>query len=223
MPALPPVPGVVRLRMIHQVSEDTNAGVGFFVQYTGTAPTAAQLNTFCQAVAGAWDSNLKAFASLDVKLLEVTAVDLSSSSGAVGSFLDGTTGTRTGHPLPASTSLLVNYHVNRRYRGGKPRSYFPFLVAEDLSDEQTWLAATLTAFTTAWNAFVAAIVGAGWTGAGSLSHVNVSYYEGFASVQNPVTHRWKNLSTPRATPVVDAITAVAINPKPGSQRRRMLR
>ncbi|MGH9123011.1 MAG: hypothetical protein ACRDYC_13890, partial [Acidimicrobiales bacterium] len=59
---------------------------------------------------------------------------------------------------------------------------------------------------------------------GSLS--SISYYKGFTSVLNPVTGRTRDVPKVRAgadLPVpIDTVTALIVNPKPGSQRRRQL-
>ncbi len=56
-----------------------------------------------------------------------------------------------------------------------------------------------------------------------LGQVNVSYYEGFKVVTDPLTGRSRNVSQLRPEgPAVDRITSFSINPKLGSQRRRNL-
>ncbi|MGO9750265.1 MAG: hypothetical protein ACLP8S_05560 [Solirubrobacteraceae bacterium] len=56
-----------------------------------------------------------------------------------------------------------------------------------------------------------------------IGQVNVSYYEGFQVVTDPLTGRSRNVSQLRSEgPVVDRITGFSINPKLGSQRGRNL-
>lgn len=56
-----------------------------------------------------------------------------------------------------------------------------------------------------------------------INQVNVSYYEGFEVVTDPVTGRSRNVPQLRpGGPVVDKITGFSINPKLGSQRLRNL-
>jgi len=79
----------------------------------------------------------------------------------------------------------------------------------------------LSAAITQWNLFMTAVLtGTNWPAAGTLTHVNVSYYAGNTPVQNPITHRWRNVPNPRGAPVVDPIIGYTPENGIGSQRRR---
>lgn len=222
MPALPPVPNVIRVTLTHSDASDVDVQTHLYFSYAGTAPTNAQLNTMAAALASPWAGSMGSYAFTDVQLTRIDIIDLSSSTAAVGTALVSETGTRTGKTNAGAVAVLINYGVSRRYRGGKPRSYLPYLVADDLATPQSWVSATLTSLVGAWQTFLATIEGSVWTGGSSVKQVNVSYYEGFTSVQNPITMRWRNVSKPRTTPLVDVIVAIKGNLKPGSQRRRNL-
>lgn len=222
VPALPPVSNVIRLTLTHSDAADVDVQTHLFWQYTGTAPTNAQLNTMAAALASPWAGAMGSYCFTDVQLTRVDIVDLSSSTAAVGTALVSETGTRSGHTNAGAVAVLINYGIARRYRGGKPRSYLPYLVAEDLTTPQEWNATTLTALVGAWEVFLAAVESSVWSGGTIAAQVNVSYYSGFQSVQNPITKRWRNISTPRTAPIIDSIAAIKGNPKPGSQRRRNL-
>jgi hypothetical protein len=222
VPALPPVPGVVRIDFTQHAAQDLDIITRIYMAYTGTAPTDAQLDTFAGLCDSHWNGDLAAFANPVVSLVGVEVIDLSTPTSAIGADSTVRLGTRAGAPNAGGVALLVNHKIARRYRGGKPRSYWPFLNASDLTDEQTWDAATLASFDAAYASFITSIKGSVWVGGTLTGQVNVSYYEGFASVQNPVTMRWRNIATPRALPLVDAIVTSSANTKPGSQRRRNL-
>lgn len=222
MAALPNVPGVLRLQMKHTVAEDVDAIVHLYFTYTGAAPSSASLATMAGTVRAAWNTGIKAFASTQVKLTEVIVTDLTSPSSGVGIDSTSVTGTKSGLANAGAVALLVNYKIARRYRGGKPRSYLPYFAAGDMDDQQTWTAATVASFLTAWNTYVGAIIAAAPGGATITGQVNVSYYEGFTSVQNPVTLRWRNVNTVRVAPVVDAVVGTSVNPRPATIRRRSL-
>jgi hypothetical protein len=160
------------------------------------------------------------FWSPEVQLTSVTVTDLSSSTGGVGQYFGSQAGDRGGPVMPAGVAVLVNYAIGRRYRGGKPRSYLVFFVADDMATTQTWEAASVTSLHAALVTYFAAVIGLASGGVTITQHVNVSYYSGFLSSENPVTHRWRNISTPRAVPLVDQISSFAVNGIPSSQRRR---
>lgn len=221
MPALPAVPSTVRVQLKHTFGVDNDLMVRFYLQYSGSAPTAAQLNTFCTAIATAWNSDMAAQISSLVTLVEVIAEDLSSSTGATGSWSGTHSGTSGTTEIPLSTAMLVNFTIARRYRGGKPRMYWPPPNGGDLTSPSAWSTATITAWNTALGSFFTAAEAAVWTGGGTLSQVNVSYYSGFTAFKGP-TGRYRNIATLRTGgPVVDAITSVTANGKPANQRRRL--
>jgi hypothetical protein len=221
MPALPAVPKVVRLDFAQLMGEDIHALNRLFVQYTGTAPSISDLSTFATAVATAWGTDIKGLLSIDETLLTVEATDLSSATASRAIAIANLSGTDAGAPLAAETCFVLDFLIARRYRGGKPRWYGGIVTQPHLLDPQRWEQAFITSWESDFAAFIALVVGAGWTGAGTLSHVSVSYYHLNSVVIGP-TGRARNVPQPRAVPLIDAVTGYRGNPVTGSQRRRSL-
>lgn len=221
MPALPPVPQVLQVLLHQGIGSDEEAITKLHFKYTGGPPDNAALNAVASDITSLYTSHLAALAPTNGGLLGVTVTDLTSSTSAQGSDATLVNGTRTGGDLSSATAVLVNYGIARRYRGGKPRSYFPFFTATDMSAVTAWVSGSVTAAQTGVSAFLTAIeaLTSGSTALGS--QVNVSYFEGFTTFTTP-SGRVKNLSKVRTTPVVDSIVSVSVNPKPASQRRRNL-
>lgn len=223
MPALPPVAGVILVKMHIQVSEDTRAINRFYIHYSGTAPTDVQLTAFAASINTAWAADMvNMYSSARCQLILVECIDLTSATGAYGANSVIVVGTRAGTAMAAATSLILQQKILRRYRGGHPRQYLSVGVVSDLADSQTWVSSFANAVASNYVTFMNAILAAGWTGAGTLTSVNVSYYSGFTVVTNPITHRARNVPTLRVTPVVDTILAFQANIRPGVQRRRGL-
>lgn len=220
MPALPPVAGVLRVQINFALPSDPTALSRIFIKYTGTAPTPAQAAAFAVAVGAAWNTNMSSLMNSGFTQSGVAVEDLSSATGAIGSDSTGHVGTRAGNSLPGSTCLMVQFLIARRYRGGKPKIFLPLGMSQDIGTGFVWSNAFLSAVQTGWNAFIAAVVAAGWTGAGTLSQVNVSYFSGFTVVTNPITHRARNVPTLRGTPTVDPVLSPAFEVGIASQRRR---
>jgi hypothetical protein len=149
---------------------------------------------------------MNAFTTSQCALTSVIAEDLSTLNTPVGLWTGSIAGTRTGSPLPAETCLLINFHVNRRYRGGKPRMYLPLGNAGDVSAPQAWLGGFLAAVNTSFSAFLNGVFGSTLGGATVTTLCSVSYYHAKAL---------------RTTPLVDPVTAWSTNGIPASQRRRM--
>lgn len=222
MPALPNVASCLRVALGFTLSPSTPALSRFYFQYGGTAPTVGQLSTFNASIATAFTSDLKALCGTGCELTQIETTDLTSPTGAQAVTAEAITGTRTGATNSNDLCFVTSYEINRRYRGGHPRGYWPFGTASDIAaGNKTWAGATVTAVNTGMASFMAAIAAAGWTGAGTLQQVNVSYYKGFTVVTSPTTGRARNVPTLRATPVQDVVQSIATKSSIGVQRRRL--
>jgi len=221
MPPLPPAPGVVEVQLVHELNADNNVYTRLFNEFSGATPTVAQLATMASTLSGNWNTLLKPYAPADCVLREIVVTDLTSSSSSRGLWTGSITGTRSGTANPGLLCALVNYAIARRYRGGKPRSYLPYGTQSDLNGAAGWTSGFVSGLTTAWTDFIADVATAigVWGTAGA--QCAVSYYEGFASVENPVTKRWRNIPTPRSgDAVVDPILSLTIASNYSQQRRR---
>lgn len=219
MPALPAVPGVVKIVNHIQVGIDTTTSWHTYYGYGSIPPTQAQATALANAAQVSYAQHISPLCVPTITLLEVTATDLASSSSPIGVNTTTSNGTRVGGLLPGSTAMLVSWKINRRYRGGKPRIYVPCGADADLANEQEWTQTFLTEFTTAHQAYVAAILAnIGTWGTSSL--VNVSYYHGHTWYP-PDSTPSKKIPTLREVPVVDTITGGGPQKTLGSQRRRV--
>jgi hypothetical protein len=159
-----------------------------------------------------WDST--------TSLTGVQVLDLSTATGGVGEHFQATAGTSSSGIPTAATCTLINYVIARRYRGGKPRSYFPFGGPGDQATRQTWSATYTTSVTSLLSTYFNSVINQTAGSTTITAHVNVSYYSGFTVVTNPITGRAKNVSKVRTTPLVDNIQSWSVQVHPSSQRRR---
>ena len=222
MPALPVAPSTLRVALQFASSLESQPIVTrFFTTYTGSAPTAGQLDTFCGAVGTAFGSDLKAYMHEDYTLELVEAVDLTSDTSASGTAAPAVTGTLAGSTLPADVAFVVSYEILRRYRGGHPRGYWPFGDATKLATQDTWNPPFPADVQASMATFFGAVNAAGWAGAGTLTQSNVSFKKGFTVVISPTTGRARNVDTDRASAVIDTVTSYIGRAGIGSQRRRL--
>jgi hypothetical protein len=219
MPALPPVPNVMKVTLSFHMSTDLDVIVRFFLGFTGGGSTNTVLTAFAGQIHSAWMSEFGNSMAGTTSLTQVEVVDLTSSTAGIGIDTTVSTGTSPGTELAAGTAFLLNFQVQRRYRGGKPRAYLPLGTSTNVLDAQHWNTGFPPAVVTAWNGFIAALQAAAPAGSSALNQVSVSYYKGF-TVFTGSTGRAHNVSTPRPTPVVDAIIGHSGNPRFASQRRR---
>jgi len=219
MPPLVAVPNVLRAQLLWSDAADLDVSTGFFFRYSGSAPSAVDATTLAGKIFTAAHPFMEiALASVDLRGVRVT--DLSSNMGGDGTHVETDPGTGGGDALPGGIGPLVNYSIARRYRGGKPRSYFPLFAAADLLTRQSWKPASIAAMGTAFSAFIGQVLGSTAGPTTITAHVNVSYYAGFTNIPGTETKRAKVVSKPRETPVVDDILGFGVSAIPGSQRRR---
>lgn len=223
VPALPDAPNVIRIRFEYTTEADLKAGNRIFYLYSGGPPSVAQLNTLATDVSTGFGTDLAPEMSQNYALTGVECTDLTSPTSAQGTWTGSVPGTRSSASVDntLNDAVIHNFVIARRYRGGKPKTFWPFGVSGDRQDDAHWHSSFATEVENAWASFktyLQALTGIGCT---LTDHVNVSYYSGFASVQNPVTKRWENIPTPRTgTAVIDGITGNSVNLMIGSQRRR---
>jgi hypothetical protein len=222
MPPLPDVPNVLAIDLKFTVG-NANVLSRVHVNYASAAPTSHTLNEYAASIDDGIAAHLLPLFSTEVRTAEIVVTDLTSRTSARGIAESRQAGRRPGLLNGAAVAALINFKVARRYRGGKPRLYVPFFVASDLTPGLTWSDSALEAGTAGWAAFMAGLLTHTPAPLRLLEQVNVSYYEGFQAVTDPVTGRSRNVSQLRSEgPEVDGITAFSINPKLGSQRRRNL-
>lgn len=218
--ALPAVANVFRLQYNFGLGAALG-GVHQYWRYSGGPPS----NSDAVAIAGEANSlfgtNLKSLLSIAYQLNNIVFTDLSSSSGVMYEDTAAVPGTRSGTNNPANCCVVVDNLISRRYRGGKPRQYWPFGNVGDLTTSQHWNSTFTTAVATGLNAFTAAMEAYGGASISIVQQVNISYYSGFTNYTGS-GGRAKVRNNPRATPLVDSITSLAPRIIVGSQRRRLI-
>lgn len=216
--SLPVVPGVIAVRYGWSIGGDPLAQTTLHYHYTGSAPTAADcLNAADQISAFSWTS-IAAIMHPDVSLTSVTVTDLSSMAEASGEAPMAVVGTRTGTPLPAGACVVASFRVNRRYRGGKPRNYLPWLTSTDLESTLLWKTTSQTAAESAVSDYVAkAFAQSAIT---IDQQVNVHRFSGYTLGPAAPGGFRKKIPTPVDPPHVDNIVSSTVPLFVGSQRRR---
>lgn len=210
------------MRLFFTIGGKPNQGVRFFLKYAGVTPADADLNTYAVAVNTAWAAGggPNSFMSNQIEYTGCTLEDLTSPTSAVGGLPAAVTGSHTDAYVTADAAFVVGYLISRRYRGGHPRGYWPLGVEAFLASDQEWAAASVTNMTAGIVQFFSTLLSTG-LGAGVISaQVNVSYYEGFTAVENPLTHRYRNVPDLRVAPQVDTVEGYEGRSYVGSQRRR---
>ncbi len=220
MPALPDVPGVVRIDLKYLLSEDLSMLNRFFFKFTG-ALSQADATTWAGTIGTDFTAAFHASLTSDMTLVEVEVTDLTTTVSARGvdTTLRPMTNAVTG--LPGGVSFNIDFLLARRYRGGKPKLFLPGMIDEYITDEQRWDLTSATAILGHWETFIGQVKTNAPGAVGADSHVNVSYFQGFTNIVRP-SGRADNVPKLRPIPVVDTVTGYRYDPRPGSQRRRNL-
>lgn len=214
MPALPSVPNVVKV-VISSTRSDSPVENILHVHYSGAVPDAATLSTWLSTIVEPATATLfEAEGSTDLSGVSIEAIDLSSAMGASASVTFTAVGVRTGEFTPSSACVVSSWEIIRRYRGGHPRTYWPFGTAGTYAatSSKLWdtgFIADVTLAVNIWtNLMTTATIGA--TVFDDL--VNVSYID---KATNPIPpYR-------RTVPVVDTIVSHVEKQRICSQRRRL--
>lgn len=217
----PPLPAspCVRVRLIYTNADSSFAGSRFYLSYTGGAPSGADCTTLASDIAAAWESNIATLVNSGDTLTEIDVLDIATNSGLSGQWDGSHVGTSDGAPLPAQVAMNVEYDIARRYRGGKPRMFLPAPGDEAVATAGTWTSGVITDTNAGMAAFFAAIEALDVGSMGTLTHVNLSYYQGFTNVTNS-SGRTRAAPKYRAAALLDTVVGYAAKLEMGSQRRR---
>jgi len=154
MPARPSIANVIRIEVLWTQGGIPAANV-LHLGYSSDPPAAADLAALAHQVIEELKSGLQAYYTDDTTCTEVICTDLSSDSANVGSDSTAWTGTSEGVPVSAGSAFMVNWQQTRRYRGGKPRTYWPGFPANDLQTPSTWAVGAIGYMTAAITLFLA--------------------------------------------------------------------
>lgn len=211
MPALPPVPNVLKIEFKGQQSGQAFVTIKHW-RYSGSAPSntaALAIATAAHAALATGDTTHEIHTLLgnDTAYTSTKVTDLSSDTGGVGEYSSNIQGTRGSAVLPASAAVLESMGADRRYRGGHARTYWPMGIQTDLTDVRTWGSTFLTN--------IGSFLGGFYTGMDIISS------GGCTLVAPVVVHYIKNKAR-LDTPLVDDLVSKAVHAVLCSQRRRLV-
>ena len=219
----PSYPGVVRVDLGFNLGPaNQKCGSHFYLTYHGGPPSNADCDGIATAISGVWGTDFASFLDANAVLLQVKVTDLSSDTAAQGVALVNVAGTAGANQPGLETCTLISFHINRRYRGGKPRIYLPIgttasMVAGDFSWDSTYTAAV----DAAWSTFMVAVLAVTVGSTVFDNHVSISLVQGVLEPTTLSSGRVKQDNKYRAASIPpDVITAHATSSIIAVQRRR---
>jgi len=220
MPALPPVSHVLRIDTHFLLVNGSDVSSRLYFGYAAGPPTQAQMTSIATSWSAQVNSSLIPLYATGIVVDNIVCTDLGTATGFVGTSTTTRVGTRVGTANPAQVCAIVDYKIGRRYRGGKPRGYWPFGVEADIQGTNQWSSTFLTACNSGMNTAIANMISSS-SGLTITNQASVSYYSGFTTY-NGSGGRPKVRATLRPTPLVDVVSARTTNPFLGTQRRRVI-
>jgi hypothetical protein len=156
MPAMLPVPGVIRFAF-----RGTSAGqavVNVFHVRAGIGLIDQTLiNAITSSVRAAYESNFVPRLNGSYSGDTCRAVDLTSALGVEATQALGGTPGATSTTSPNSVACCVTWKINRHYRGGHPRSYIGPIHSSQYENQTSFTSGLVTQMTTSANAFRTAV------------------------------------------------------------------
>lgn len=215
----------VRCRMVYKDTDGFEAGVRFYLGYAAGPPTAADCVTLAGDIVAAWQTHIAPVTTNEWNVSEVDVLDLSSLSGHSGQAGPSTSGTVGTDSVVSSVCMNVEFDIARRYRGGKPRVYWPGPPSAGLSDNSHWNSGTITSYNTATSAFFAELEALTITSFGTLTHVSIPFYKGYNKILISDGGKWRGPGfkyppEPNPSPVFDVVEGYSAKAVVGSQKRR---
>jgi len=219
MPALPPVPKVVRFDALQNDNFGNSVQNRVFFEYAG-ALSQADCDAWLATMTTAWHARIHPRQNGDANLIGGKLTDLSSASAPQSINSPGTTGTGAGAATPPALCIIVKQKLARRYRGGHPRHYMQQPIAADINVPVGVTAGGITGWAAAWGSFISDVLTGVPVAAAPAFEVSVSYFQGF-TLFTPLSGRTRAIPKLRVGgPTIDLVTGHTVNPKFGSQRRR---
>ena len=221
MVPLPTVPKTLKLTHQFSLGADSNVLSLLHWEYTGGPPSATDCLNIAAAASNYFKTNCQGLMPSNCNAVGVTCLDIDSTTGNSAFFSNAYAGTIGGALYPGSLCSRINYSIPNRYRGGKPKGFWPFGDQAQMSSPQAWIGTFIANVNAAFDAFITAFL-TETSGTTSISKwVAVSYYSGVNTPTTLPSGRVKQSPKLRAGgPVKYYITGPSMAARPGSQRRR---
>lgn len=212
----------LRTALDYTDADGNKSGSRFFLGYAGAGPpTGADCTTLAGDVAAAWATHIAPQIGPGIRLTEVDVLDIATDVGLSGQWHGDNAGTLGGAvAVPIQIAVNVEFGLARRYRGGKPRMYFPPPTTDAFAALNRWKDTYVTAMNAAVLAFFGQVTAVALGSIGALNHVSISYHHGETLPATVAGERQAAHETLRAAGKVDQITGYFTKSGMSSQKRR---
>ena len=175
--------------------------------WTGDIPSAT-LGTLASDMQTLWVSHVQPYTTVDTTYDGCEVTDFTSASGLSSFIAAGGAGSDSGPTLPIQVAVETAFHINRRYRGGKPRAYLSGVGEPRQSSPTQWHGTFVSGLDTAWNAWINGFGSYTYTFGSSTHGIDAVNYSRFSG------------NVERPTAAIDGLVSAHTNVGISSQRRR---
>lgn len=207
MPELPSPGAVIKAQLGFNIGASVNNQMVWHYRYSGSPPFANDLNAMAAAIGNAISVQLLAQLPTTTVFNSAVCTDLQGNSGQQGSATFTKSGSGGASIVPASACVLQQLHINARYRGGHPRSYWPGFIPTLMADSQHWATTNLNTYNQEAQKVQIAPVGQTYGTMTVQAQCVVSYYHNKALRPTPL--------------VLDVVSRTMTNALIASQRGRL--
>lgn len=193
---LPPLPdrSTLHVELVYEPPDANEAGSRFFLRYAGSAPSPANCVSIAGDIGTAWASNMNSLVPANWSLNKVIVSDITTRMGNFGEDDTLHTGTRSGTEIPQQVATNVEFKLQQKYRGGKPRIYLPPGVNSDVVNDVHWTDDFIAAVNSGVAGFFTDVQAISVGSVGALTHTMVSFYHLF---DNKISSSGRAYAAPR--------------------------
>lgn len=212
---MPPVANTISMQFQGTIPGEVWENILHF-GYSGPTPTQSSMATFAAAATNSWSIHVSPMQATSVVLVQVTATDIASDSGAQGVSVVNVAGSKGANGPAANAAILVSYPIPTRYRGGHPRSYVLAGLATDLDSPMHWSTGFTSGFNPAWQSLLTGIIGVSAGGTQITQLVAVRRHGKFLPNAGPPNFV---LTTPIVYPLIPS--SIVVHNQVASQKGRI--
>lgn len=214
-----PSPGVALLAISGTQSPNRWAIVLHWYTGSGAPWTQSQINALATSAQSGWTTSMVNLFPATVIVTDIKTADLSDTGNRYADVPNqNIVGTRAGTTVPQGSSVLVNYQINSRYRGGHGRTYLPPATSGDMTLGDTWTAAYVTNVTSSFGAFLNKLK-TDMTSAGLSQNTQCVPRYSYTYSDVPAKHKWTKQKT--GFIAAYAVNSFTVSTQVRSQRRRL--
>lgn len=218
MAARLPIAGVLKVEQTYQFAggaQMANILHYSYVHSGGGLPSQSDVDGLAGSYATEWEAVMMPKVNGDITYTGTKITPLDNSGTNVGFHTSSAAGGKTGQTVPASAAVIASYGIGTRWRGGRPKTYYPAMGGQQLDTPSAWHQSDIDDYLAGLDTVSAYVDGltVGSTAIGQQGCVSYVWTTDVDGVPTP--------GEIRDPPVFFPFTSLTLRLDIGSQRRRI--